>query len=152
METNRIIIAKRIIVCGGRDFGRTYKWQPKEEYQLAIDQREFLFDVLDFWARCNSIAFKPDDNWLPTDLTVIEGGATGADDCAAGWAACTFVNHIQIKADWDRYKKAAGYIRNRQMLDESKPDAVFAFPGGKGTENMKSIARKAGVPVYEFSL
>lgn len=31
------------------------------------------------------------------------------------------------------YGKAAGAIRNQQMLDEGKPDLVVAFKGGRGT-------------------
>ena len=50
-------------------------------------------------------------------------------------------------ADWERYGLSAGYRRNRQMLEEGKPDLVVAFPGGKGTNMMVDIARKAGVPV-----
>jgi UDP-N-acetylmuramoylalanine-D-glutamate ligase len=53
------------------------------------------------------------------------------------------------EADWDTHGKAAGPIRNKRMLDEGKPDLVVAFPGGRGTANMISQARKAGVEVIE---
>jgi UDP-N-acetylmuramoylalanine-D-glutamate ligase len=33
------------------------------------------------------------------------------------------------------------------MLNEGKPDLVVAFPGGAGTENMVSLATKAGIEV-----
>ena len=39
----------------------------------------------------------------------------------------------------------------KQMLEEGKPDLVVAFPGGRGTENMKKLAREAGVEVIEFN-
>lgn len=45
----------------------------------------------------------------------------------------------------------AGSLRNQQMLDEGQPALVVAFPGGTGTENMKRIARSAGVRVLEIS-
>lgn len=38
-------------------------------------------------------------------------------------------------------------IRNKIML-EQEPDIVIAFPGGAGTENMITISRQAGVPVF----
>jgi hypothetical protein len=34
------------------------------------------------------------------------------------------------------------------MLDEAKPDAVIAFPGGRGTADMTDRALKAGLPVW----
>ena len=86
-------------------------------------------------------------------FVVIEGGAKGADECAALWAWSNRVHgvrHEQYKADWDRYGKSAGYIRNQQMLDEGKPDLVVAFVDkplvqSKGTFNMVHLARLAGV-------
>jgi hypothetical protein len=38
------------------------------------------------------------------------------------------------------------------MLDEYKPEAVVAFPGGRGTEDMIRRAETAGVPVMRFGL
>jgi hypothetical protein len=40
-----------------------------------------------------------------------------------------------------------GPIRNKQMLEEGKPDLMVAFPGERGTANMCKQAREAGVPV-----
>ena len=55
-------------------------------------------------------------------------------------------------ADWNRHHKAAGHIRNQQMLTEGKPTLVLAFHnnimGSKGTRDMIKISMKAEVPVY----
>ena len=50
-------------------------------------------------------------------------------------------------ADWDKHGKAAGPIRNKQMIDEGKPDLVIAFPGGRGTAGAVRLAKFAGVTV-----
>lgn len=52
-------------------------------------------------------------------------------------------------ADWTTHGKAAGPIRNSQMLKDGQPDLVVAFlgPNSRGTANMISQAEKAGVPV-----
>lgn len=83
---------------------------------------------------------------------VIHGGARGADSMAglvAEWCRlpCTALN-----ADWDRYGKRAGIIRNLQMLD-LEPDLVLAFRvnGSRGTTHMIEAAKKAGVPVEVIS-
>jgi len=87
-------------------------------------------------------------------LTIIEGCARGADSMAESWADWYEVPIIHRPADWDRYGKAAGPIRNRAMLDEG-PDLVVAFHRNlnksRGTRNMVEIARAAGVPVRLFS-
>lgn len=58
---------------------------------------------------------------------------------------------IRVPADWKRYKRAAGPIRNQQMLDEQHPDVVVAFrAAGKsnGTDDMVAKGQRAGVPTH----
>ncbi len=50
-------------------------------------------------------------------------------------------------AEWSKYGRRAGPIRNKQMLDVGKPHLVVAFPGGAGTANMVKQAKAAGVPI-----
>ena len=54
-------------------------------------------------------------------------------------------------ADWDRFGRAAGPIRNKQMLDEGKPTLVIAvhedISKSKGTKNMVEQAEKRGIDV-----
>lgn len=84
---------------------------------------------------------------------IIEGGATGADMLACKWARANLgggSEHIsQFKARWDAYGKAAGPIRNQEMLDKGKPDLVVAFAGGRGTADMVRRAKRVGIPVKE---
>ena len=49
-------------------------------------------------------------------------------------------------ADWKRHGRAAGPIRNGEMLKD-RPDLVVAFPGGKGTANMVTQATNAGIEI-----
>jgi hypothetical protein len=90
---------------------------------------------------------------LPPDTTIITGGASGADTIASIIAKEL---HLQVRtfyADWQRYGRAAGPRRNRQMLTDSKPDLVLAFydpATSKGTLNMVSLAAAAGVKVKKF--
>lgn len=58
---------------------------------------------------------------------------------------------IRVPADWGRYKRAAGPIRNQQMLDEQHPDVLVAFrAAGKsnGTDDMIAKAEKADVTTH----
>lgn len=71
---------------------------------------------------------------------------TGADRYAREWAREAGVPLRVFKADWDKYGKAAGPIRNSEMVAE-KPDLVLSFPGGRGTADCSDKARAAGIRV-----
>lgn len=81
---------------------------------------------------------------------IIDGGAMGADYLAYAYAVMHNIKHESFPAEWKEFGKAAGPIRNKQMLDEGKPDLVIAFPGGRGTANMVEQAEKAGVKVIRI--
>ena len=76
---------------------------------------------------------------------LIHGGARGADSLAGAWAALRQTPVRVFTANWDLHGKAAGPIRNQQMLTEGHPDAYLAFPGGRGTADMVSRCRKQGI-------
>lgn len=86
------------------------------------------------------------DELKPT--LIIHGGASGADYLAAQYAKYRGVGVVEYRADWARHGRAAGPIRNQQMIDLGRPDVVVAFPGGRGTADMIERARKV-VPVVE---
>ncbi len=82
--------------------------------------------------------------------TIIHGLALGADLMAEDWGIRYALNIRRFKADWDTHGKAAGPIRNQQMIDQGKPDLVIAFPGGRGTADMVAKTREAGIDVAEI--
>lgn len=88
-------------------------------------------------------------NNLPQDATVVVGGARGADFIAER-AARSRGLHVEVyRARWDLHGKAAGPIRNQQMADR-RPNIVIAFiqdEMGRGTGDMVTRARRAGIPV-----
>lgn len=81
--------------------------------------------------------------------TLIEGEARGADKLGRAYAERRGIPVRAFPADWNTHGKAAGSIRNSQMLKEGNPELVVAFlaPDSRGTANMISQAEKAGVPV-----
>ncbi len=79
-------------------------------------------------------------------MLLIHGNAKGADRLASMWAQERGVGTLAYSANWARYGRSAGPIRNRQMLGE-KPDLVVAFPGGRGTADMVQVAKEAGLQV-----
>src|SRR3990167_4440494 len=87
----------------------------------------------------------------PKTTTVIHGAARGADRIAGKVANELGFIVRAFPANWEKFGKAAGMIRNQQMLDEGKPDLVLAFhediTNSKGTGNMVQRAREAKIPV-----
>lgn len=112
----------RVLVCGGRNY--TDYWT--------------VFEVLDGQHKASPIAL------------IIEGGALGADRFARRWAQERGIPFKTFEADWKTYGKAAGPLRNGDMLCEGRPDLIIAFPGGPGTAGMVALARKANLQVREI--
>ena len=88
---------------------------------------------------------------------LIEGEARGADTMAREEGeklGFKIVNRDEntrgFPAEWDKYHRGAGPIRNREMLDQ-KPDLVLAFhhdlTKSKGTADCVREARKRGIEV-----
>ena len=82
---------------------------------------------------------------------IIEGGAKGADAIAKEYSNKTFRKVIEVKAEWDKYGKRAGGIRNSTMI-AMKPDLVLAFSKDlskdKGTRDTVNKAMKKGIVVW----
>jgi len=87
-------------------------------------------------------------------LVVIHGDAPGADKLAGRLAARWGATVIAEPADWDLHGKSAGPIRNSKMLNEYRPEMIFAFRSdGKsnGTDDMVAKGQAAKVPTYVIS-
>jgi len=88
---------------------------------------------------------------LPKRTTIIEGGARGADTIARQIAEKLGYAVEEYPANWELYGKAAGVLRNQQMLDEGKPELVIAFhediENSRGTGDMVRRARKHRIMV-----
>lgn len=139
-DTTNLLLEKigspptRVLVCGGRDF---------ENYDLFVR-------IMDrFWMENVPIS-GPTGHRDRCPLTLISGGARGADKMAERYAIFRGHDVEVFEPDWLTYGNSAGPIRNQQMLDEGKPDLVIAFPGGTGTANMIELAEKAGVKVVRI--
>jgi hypothetical protein len=128
----------RVLVYGGREFGTS-----REEYKKA---QSFLNDLaINVFPRTEEDEY---GNYLPA-ITIISGEARGADSIGTDFAAINWTGYEGYPADWNTHGKAAGHIRNQQMLD-SGIDLAVEFPGGRGTADMRRKLDKAGVKVLEY--
>jgi len=81
---------------------------------------------------------------------IIHGGARGVDYIAGKVGEYLGIEVIVFPAEWHIYGKAAGPIRNLQMIEEGQPDFILAFHRdinkSKGTKHMLSQAVKYKIP------
>jgi len=77
---------------------------------------------------------------------LVYGVAYGADTLAADYADMRGWYLDPFPAYWEQHGKAAGPIRNQAMVD-SGLDVLLAFPGGRGTKDMVTRAKSAGILV-----
>jgi hypothetical protein len=86
----------------------------------------------------------------PKFVTIISGGARGADALGERYARSRGTKLKVMRADWDEHGKRAGIIRNEEMAREA--DALAAFWNGKsrGTKHMIQEALRMGLDVHVF--
>lgn len=121
----------RLLICGGRDFDN--------------------YNMLDF-----SIDKILAQNKLSYDqIEVVSGHADGADTLGELYAKKHNINLKTFPADWSNYGRAAGPIRNKQMIDYIKngPAVVAAFvsPKSIGTKNTIALAKQENIKTYEIA-
>lgn len=92
---------------------------------------------------------------LPADTMIVHGTARGVDTLAKFVAERIGLKVINdgkgFPADWKRYGRCAGPIRNQVMIDEGRPDLVLAFhtniDESRGTKDMIDRANKVRIKV-----
>lgn len=89
-------------------------------------------------------------------VTILHGDSGNVDKVADEWArGCKESHDVRVKpypAEWDRYGKPAGPLRNAQMADDG--DALLAFWDGfsDGTHDMIQKMLKNGKPALVFPI
>ena len=121
----------RIIVAGSRDY--------KDYGQLA--------DVLD------TLMTKLQEQGIDkSDVEIVSGGCRGADELGERYAKESCLRCSIFPADWSKYGRSAGPIRNDTMAKYTvKADKGYlvAFPIGesRGTRSMIKLAEQHGLEV-----
>lgn len=82
---------------------------------------------------------------------VVSGGARGVDRLGELWATRAELpeGFTIFHADWNKYGRAAGAIRNQEMADYA--DALILVWDGKsrGSADMLRRAKAKGIPIFE---
>jgi predicted Rossmann fold nucleotide-binding protein DprA/Smf involved in DNA uptake len=88
--------------------------------------------------------------------SIISGGAKGADTLAKVFAEKHGIKIIEFLPEWGKFGKAAGPIRNKQIVDAADYVIAFTTRTAKGTHNTIKLAKNANkllktIAIDEFS-
>lgn len=76
------------------------------------------------------------------------GTARGADTLGKQWAEAHQIPVKEFPADWNQYGKAAGPIRNKQMMEYADAAIVFIWDNSRGSANMIKQMKQANKPCF----
>ena len=76
---------------------------------------------------------------------VISGTARGVDQMGERWAEENNIPIQRFPANWEKYGRGAGPIRNRQMANNADALIVLMIPESRGSKNMYETAIHMGI-------
>jgi hypothetical protein len=97
------------------------------------------FDNYDLLFEKCSEALKDYDS---VEVEIVSGGAKGADKLGERFAKEKGFALTLFPADWNKFGKSAGYIRNKEMAKYADILIVFWDGVSKGTKHMIDLAEK----------
>lgn len=105
----------RVIIAGGRDF---------QDYPLLCQTMDFLLSN------------------IQEEIVIVCGKARGADSLGEQYAKDRGYTIHPFPADWDKHGRSAGFVRNKEMVQNA--DALVAFWDGQshGTKHMIDLAHR----------
>jgi len=109
----------KVIVAGSRNF---------DDYELLKNKLNHLLKNKD-------------------SVEIVSGTAKGADKLGERYANETNSKLTLFPADWDRYGKSAGYIRNKQMAIYADAAIIFWDGESKGAKHMIDLANSQKIEV-----
>lgn len=113
----------KVIIAGTRDF----------------NDYDFLKKNVDYFLQ----GINPNNE----EIEIVSGNARGADKLGERYAK---EHNLPVKlfpANWDKYGKRAGYLRNQEMANYSDVLIAFWDEKSKGTKHMIDIAKKQDLTV-----
>lgn len=121
----------RVLITGSRD------WLDKERIWADLDM-----------IYCSTPSMI---DYQMEKLVVVNGAAQGADEMSTLWVKDAMEDGLYVAlerypAEWNKFGKRAGYIRNAKMI-ETRPDLCLAYirNDSKGATMCAKLAQAAGI-------
>jgi hypothetical protein len=110
----------KVIVAGGRDF---------KDYNLLKSKLDLLLSN------------------ITEPIEIVSGAANGADKLGEKYAKDQGLSLKQFPANWNKFNKSAGYIRNKEMAEYATHCVCFWDGKSKGTKHMIDLAKELNLKV-----
>lgn len=112
----------KILICGSR----------------SISDTKFINQQINLYLKELSLDIK--------EVVIIEGGARGVDTIAKYWAMFNNIPYEEYPADWNKYGKSAGIVRNKIMVENANYVLILWDGKSKGTKNDIDLCKKLNKP------
>ena len=83
---------------------------------------------------------------------IVSGGARGVDTLAERYAKENEISYTAFVAEWSKYGKGAGPIRNQKIIENCDVVIAFLVETSKGTKNSVELAKKLNKPILIINL
>lgn len=81
---------------------------------------------------------------------VVSGGAAGVDSLGKLLAQEMRLDYVEFPPDWDKFGKAAGFIRNQDIINNCNAVLAIWQNNSKGTASSIELAKKMKKPSFIF--
>lgn len=134
----------KVLICGSREIVPL-----SEDKEYSLSDRRRHKQELERWHIMKAVSEASLEQKIIV-TSVVSGGARGVDTLANRRAVEWEVPFTEYPADWYKYGKGAGFLRNIQMLDNC--EAVIAIWDGKskGTAHTIKEAKKRNLPLHIY--
>jgi len=107
----------KILVCGSRDFSDFARLKAT------------LCDLIDDMSQ----------------VVILSGCARGADSLGEKFAEENGIPVERFPADWNKFGRRAGFIRNKEMVDKADMTIAFHINHSRGTAHTIALSREKGI-------
>lgn len=91
-------------------------------------------------------------HYLPYITKIHVGDAKGVDSLVVRFCSENNINYQIFKADWNKYGKGAGPIRNRELINGTSILIAFPSNNSKGTISAINIANELNINVHIYNI
>ena len=128
----------KLIVAGGR------KYTDYEAVRHELDDLHIKKSITEIVCGMCNQGIQTYKEILPQGKVI---AVYGADGLGYRWAKENNILIAEFPADWRSFRLKAGPLRNGKMADYA--DALIAFPGTAGTNDMVDKARKMNLIIFD---
>lgn len=89
---------------------------------------------------------------ITAEIIIVSGGAKGCDSLAARYAKENNHSLIEFLPDWDGLGKKAGFVRNKEIIDQANMCIAFSLNDSPGTKSSIQLATQKRIPLRVITL